>query len=791
MRGKIKGIIVTVGLIVVLAMGVVPGIPASEVVHAADFTGKCSYCGNVEWKVEGTTITISKAEGATSGDMCYACSPGLYSITDVIIEDGITGIRDNVFSSASTIQNVTIPNSVTYIGKKTFWDCTQLTSIIIPNSVTSIGEMAFSRCRQLKKVTFKSGINITNIEERTFELCEQLESVIFEPGVTITNIGKEAFSACTALASITLPNSVRSIGERAFDGSGLKSMVIPNGVTSLGKGAFSGCSNLETVVVPASITDWGWDVFSNNNSLKNVTLSEGLTGIGTYSFAHCKNLESIKIPASMKSIENSAFTNSGLKSITIPKNIASIGSHAFYGCMNLTDVIIQNGVESIEDYAFFMSGLTSVEIPGSVTGLGESVFGLCEDLAEAKVPYALKDTILNPGTYVFEMENISEPKPKITYTHPACIVTADDTKDIITATCPCGAKSYSATLKAPADTEYTGKVIGASVTNNIPDFNPVIVYTGANLVNGKPVNAGSYVATMSYDDATSVSVKYTITQAPAPAKPHKITNVVSGIHVYWTAEKGVSKYGLWRSENGKNGTYKWIANPTVAHFTDTSVQSGKTYYYKVTTLNTTKNVHSAMSDALGITFVATPDITLRVNRAVGIGLGWQKVDGATGYAIYRKPYSGNASWDRVATINDPNTTTWNDIGVKTANGSVYRYTIRALAGNNQSTLSGCRPAGRTMTRLTSPTLSSTTKASTTGIKCTWSTTAQATGYEVRFMVGNEVYKTYTIGNYKIGTKTFTELKAGKTYKIQVRTYKKVDGVGTFYSAWSTAKTISL
>lgn len=278
---------------------------------------------------------------------------------------------------------------------------------------------------------------------------------------------------------------------------------------------------------------------------------------------------------------------------------------------------------------------------------------------------------------------------------------------------------------------------------------------------------------------------------PVPEKPYKIVNVVSGVHVYWKAVDGVSKYGVWRSESGINGTYKWIANPTVPHYTDTSAESGKTYYYRITCMNTSLNVHYEKSEAVGITYVATPDLTLRVNRATGIGLGWNSVEGATGYAIYRKTYSGGDDWVRVATITDPGTTTWDDTGVKAENGSIYKYTIRALAGSNRNTLSGCRAAGRTMVRLTSRTLNSAVKTSATSVKCTWSTTTQANGYEVRFMVGNSVYKTYTVGNYATGVKTFTGLEAGQTYKIQVRSYKKVEGVGCFYSAWSTAKTVTL
>ena len=277
--------------------------------------------------------------------------------------------------------------------------------------------------------------------------------------------------------------------------------------------------------------------------------------------------------------------------------------------------------------------------------------------------------------------------------------------------------------------------------------------------------------------------------APAPDKPYKITNVVSGVHVYWKATEDAVKYGLWRSETGANGKYKWIANPTVPHFTDTKVESGKTYYYKVTAMYATGN-HSNKSDPIGIAFVSTPDITSRVNKAAGITLGWDKIEGATGYAIYRKSYVGNDAWARVGTVEGNSTFNWTDASVKNNNGTAYKYTIRALAGSNMKTLSGCRNAGRSMVRLASRTLTGAAKASETSIKCSWNTSSAVTGYEIRFMVDGIVYKILTVGNYKTGIKTFTGLQAGQTYKIQVRSYKKIDGMG-FYSAWSEAKYVTL
>ena len=278
---------------------------------------------------------------------------------------------------------------------------------------------------------------------------------------------------------------------------------------------------------------------------------------------------------------------------------------------------------------------------------------------------------------------------------------------------------------------------------------------------------------------------------PVPAKPHKITNVVSGVHVYWTAIDGVEKYGLWRSETGIDGTYKWIANPTAAHFTDTKVESGKTYYYKVTAMDAPSNTHGAMSEPIGVTYVATPDITNRRNVTDGIALGWQKIEGATGYAIYRKSYDGTDAWARIATIEGNDTFTYTDTSVSKANGTVYRYTIRALAGSDRKTLSGCRNTGRTMTRLTDRAISSVTAVDATSAKCTWTTTAQATGYEIMFVSEAGDVTTFTVGNYKTGVKTFKGLTNGVTYTVQVRSYKAVAGVGTFYSAWSEDKSVTM
>ena len=73
-------------------------------------------------------------------------------LTDLVIPNSITSIRNYAFIGCSSLTSIEIPNSVTSIGERAFRKCTGLTSVTIPNSVTSIGYSAFSDCNGLESV---------------------------------------------------------------------------------------------------------------------------------------------------------------------------------------------------------------------------------------------------------------------------------------------------------------------------------------------------------------------------------------------------------------------------------------------------------------------------------------------------------------------------------------------------------------------------------------------------------------------------------------------------------------
>jgi len=187
--------------------------------------------------------------------------------------------------------------------------------------------------------------------------------------------------------------------------SKLKSVISPNSVTSIGNKAFQDCTGLTSINIPNTVTSIGNYVFERCGQLTNITIPNSVKAIGVGTFNQCHELTSLTIGNSVELIGNNAFQACyKLTSITIPNSVTTIGSAAFWGCSGLTSITIPNSVTSIGSAAFdACSGLTRITIPNSVTTIGSAAFRYCSGLTSIYV-YATTPIILS--SEVFNYVNV-------------------------------------------------------------------------------------------------------------------------------------------------------------------------------------------------------------------------------------------------------------------------------------------------------------------------------------------------------------------------------------------------
>lgn len=161
---------------------------------------------------------------------------------------------------------------------------------------------------------------------------------------------------------------------------------IPFGVHTIEDNVFSNCS-YETISIPESVKQVGFNLFENSTNLKTVKLPESLSELTPFMFSGCKNLSKVNMPNVVSEFPEGLFMNcAALPEVPFRTDIAYIGAKAFLGCSSLTNVVFPESVQIIEKQAFALcTGLVSIVIGANVTDIADDSFAGCTSLCHIRL----------------------------------------------------------------------------------------------------------------------------------------------------------------------------------------------------------------------------------------------------------------------------------------------------------------------------------------------------------------------------------------------------------------------
>lgn len=280
------------------------------------------------------------------------------------LEEFVNRLKDNKLLTEKEAEQakqnlkVTIAKKIIYLSKDKvvansgLWEATidKKTQQAILTKYKGTGEL-------LKDVVVPNAIEKDGIEYEVIQIGNGNKVAEFEGEITIsegiTTVGQNAFLLCRDITKVNLPTSLKQINWQAFrQTTNLKSISLPKGLEVLQERAFN-ASGITSIVIPGSVKTVGALAFFQSY-IEKATIEDGV-----------------------EILDSAAFRSCGLKEITIPGSVKEIKDSCFSEIWGLSKVTINNGVEKIDGGVFYGTAIKEIEIPASVLTIDDSAFSGC------------------------------------------------------------------------------------------------------------------------------------------------------------------------------------------------------------------------------------------------------------------------------------------------------------------------------------------------------------------------------------------------------------------------------
>jgi len=291
-----------------------------------------------------TTDTIAEA-------MHYVGIRGFNNCTGIRLELGtqLIWVEDYAFANSGIRESLEF-SCVKHIGASAFSGCSSLSKVVLNRNLEELGKNAFNGCSGLKEVTIPIELSGDN-----FFQCSAVETIHYLKGSTgimmdrtfdissseeegkVTRFYSLEWNAGRSLRTVDFEEGIVRIGAYAFmDGDGLEKCMIPNTVQSIGEKAFQ---NRITLSIYGYLNSYA-QTYAYENGIQFI----------------CLDVEKLSsdfvLPSSLTMIGEEAFTGCVFTAVKVPTGCESIGALAFSNCKNLVQIEIPESVTEIAEDAF-------------------------------------------------------------------------------------------------------------------------------------------------------------------------------------------------------------------------------------------------------------------------------------------------------------------------------------------------------------------------------------------------------------------------------------------------------